>query len=148
MFDSDAAGEEDHSMYNLEILKKPVYAITDEEIFANRRRRGSRHNNGKVLFFCFSLSNKEIFVKDYGDVVVSDRPSLADFIDEKLTEQKNYSLANDTQLHYRYEGEGSITSDLSAIDSDEDEYENPFEFLSPNTPKHSHFDDFYTDDIQ
>jgi hypothetical protein len=42
----ETAGEEDHSTYNLGVLKKPVYALTDEEILANGGR-GGLHNIGK-----------------------------------------------------------------------------------------------------
>ena len=42
----ETAGEEDHSTYNLGVLKKPVYAITDEEILANGGRIGMQ-NMGK-----------------------------------------------------------------------------------------------------
>ena len=45
----ETAGEEDHSTYNLGVLKKPVYALTDEEIMANGGRAGM-HNIGKILF--------------------------------------------------------------------------------------------------
>jgi len=46
----------------------------------------------------------------YTDTIINRRPALGDYIDEKLTEQQ-IAYANDTQLHYRYEGEGSIASD-------------------------------------
>lgn len=42
----ETAGEEDHSTYNLGVLKKPVYALSDEEILANNARSGL-HNMGK-----------------------------------------------------------------------------------------------------
>ncbi|CAF4439706.1 unnamed protein product, partial [Adineta steineri] len=41
----ETAGEEDHSTYNLGVLKKPVYALSDEEILANGARSGM-HNIG------------------------------------------------------------------------------------------------------
>jgi hypothetical protein len=44
----ETAGEEDHSTYNLGVLKKPVYALTDEEILANGGR-GGLHNIGKYI---------------------------------------------------------------------------------------------------
>lgn len=46
LFSRETAGEEDHSTYNLGVLKKPVYALTDEEIMANGGR-GGLHNIGK-----------------------------------------------------------------------------------------------------
>lgn len=51
-FSRETAGEEDHSTYNLGVLKKPVYALTDEEIIANGGRGGGGglHNIGKCLF--------------------------------------------------------------------------------------------------
>ena len=84
-----------------------------------------------MVKFVFSPT-KTIYLNAFSDcaeATVSDRPSLRDYIDEKLTEQKNYPLANDTQLCYRYEGEGSIISDLSAIESDQDEDGDPLEFF-------------------
>ena len=45
----ETAGEEDHSTYNLGVLKKPVYALSDEEILANNARSGL-HNMGKYIF--------------------------------------------------------------------------------------------------
>jgi hypothetical protein len=45
-FSRETAGEEDHSTYNLGVLKKPVYALTDEEIIANGGR-GGLNNIGK-----------------------------------------------------------------------------------------------------
>ncbi len=37
------AGEEDHSTYNLRILKKPVYALADEYIIPNDDGLGMNH---------------------------------------------------------------------------------------------------------
>ena len=117
----ETAGEEDHSTYNLGVLKKPVYALTDEEILAN----GGLHNNG------------------YTDTMMTHRPPLREFIDEKLTEQQISSYANDTQLHYRYEGEGSIASDLSSIESTHYQDDHDFRFLYSWGPKFSRLADLY-----
>ncbi|CAF0872431.1 unnamed protein product [Adineta steineri] len=88
----ETAGEEDYSAYNLRILKKPIYALTDGSIILNNDQ----------------LNNSDLIT--YG------RPSLGDYIEEKLN-QRVLSHANDTQLRYQYEGVGSIPSDLSSIDS-------------------------------
>lgn len=49
-FSRETAGEEDHSTYNLGVLKKPVYAITDEEIIANGSGgRVGMHNIGNFI---------------------------------------------------------------------------------------------------
>ena len=59
MFSSrETAGEEDHSTYNLGVLKKPVYALTDEEIIANGvggGGRGGLHNIGQFILFAISF---------------------------------------------------------------------------------------------
>lgn len=39
----ETAGEEDHAAYNLGVLKKPVYALSDEEILANGGRSGMQN---------------------------------------------------------------------------------------------------------
>ncbi|CAF0915670.1 unnamed protein product [Rotaria sordida] len=124
----ETAGEEDHSTYNLGVLKKPVYALTDEEIIANGGRAGM-HNIG------------------YTDTIINRRPALGDYIDEKLTEQQITSYANDTQLHYRYEGEGSIASDLSSIESIHYQDEHDFRFLYSWGPKFSRLADLYASGI-
>ncbi|CAF3632426.1 unnamed protein product [Rotaria socialis] len=120
----ETAGEEDHSTYNLGVLKKPVYALTDEEIIANGGRSG--------------LPNM-----GYTDTITNRRPALGDYIDEKLNEQQVTPYANDTQLHYRYEGEGSIASDLSSIESIHYQDENDFRFLYSWGPKFSRLADLY-----
>lgn len=79
----------------------------------------------------------------YTDVIISRRPALGDYIDEKLTEQQSLPHANDTQLHYRYEGEGSIASDLSSIDSNQFPDENDYRFLYSWGPKFSRLADLY-----
>ncbi|CAF4121726.1 unnamed protein product, partial [Rotaria sp. Silwood2] len=124
----ETAGEEDHSTYNLGVLKKPVYALTDEEIIANGSR-GGMHNIG------------------YTDTIINRRPALGDYIDEKLTEQQITSYANDTQLHYRYEGEGSIASDLSSIESIHYQDEHDFRFLYSWGPKFARLADLYAGGI-
>ncbi|CAF3869414.1 unnamed protein product [Adineta steineri] len=120
----ETAGEEDHSTYNLGVLKKPVYALSDEEILANGARSGM-HNIG------------------YTETTITRRPGLGEYIDEKLTEQQIASYANDTQLHYRYEGEGSIASDLSSIESIHYQDEHDFRFLYSWGPKFSRLADLY-----
>lgn len=47
-FQRETAGEEDHSTYNLGVLKKPVYALSDDEILASGGRNGM-HNLGKLM---------------------------------------------------------------------------------------------------
>ena len=125
----ETAGEEDHSTYNLGVLKKPVYALTDEEILANGGGRTGMQNMG------------------YTDPISNRRPALGDYIDEKLTEQQMTSYANDTQLHYRYEGEGSIASDLSSIESNQFADENDYRFLYSWGPKFSRLADLYAGGI-
>jgi len=75
--------------------------------------------------------------------MINRRPALGDYIDEKLTEQQIASYANDTQLHYRYEGEGSIASDLSSIESTQYQDEHDFRFLYSWGPKFSRLADLY-----
>lgn len=92
---------------------------------------------------CIFSRTKTIYLNtfsDYAEVIVHDRSSLGDFINAKLREQTNYPLAHDTQLYYRYEGEGSIASDLSAIESDQDNDDDPLDFFSLSVPKHSQLD--------
>lgn len=79
----------------------------------------------------------------YTDPIISRRPALGDYIDEKLTEQQIISYANDTQLHYRYEGEGSIASDLSSIESNHFPDEHDYRFLYSWGPKFSRLADLY-----
>jgi hypothetical protein len=124
-FSRETAGEEDHSTYNLGVLKKPVYALTDEEIIANGGRGGGMSNIG------------------YLDTMTNRRPALGDYIDEKLTEQQIAAYAKDTQLHYLYEGEGSIASDLSSIESIHYQDESDFRFLYSWGPKFSRLADLY-----
>ncbi|CAF0857241.1 unnamed protein product [Adineta ricciae] len=125
----ETAGEEDHSTYNLGVLKKPVYALSDEEILANNARSGL-HNMA------------------YAETINNRRPALGEYIDEKLTEQQIVSYANDTQLHYRYEGEGSIASDLSSLESTQYQEEHDFRFLYSWGPKFSRLADLYAGGLE
>ncbi|CAF1128287.1 unnamed protein product, partial [Didymodactylos carnosus] len=121
----ETAGEEDHSAYNLGVLKKPVYAPTDDEIMS----RMSMQNMGFT-----PMSNR--------------RPSLGIYIEDKLIEQQATTIpyANDSQLHYTYEGEGSIVSDLSSIQSNESIDEHDYRFLYSWGPKFSRLADLYGGD--
>jgi hypothetical protein len=83
----------------------------------------------------------------YTDPIVNRRPALGDYIDEKLTEQQTIPYANDTQLHYRYEGEGSIASDLSSIESNQFQDEHDYRFLYSWGPKFSRLADLYAGGI-
>lgn len=47
------------------------------------------------------------------------RVSLGDYINRKLNGQGMFSLLADSMRYYAYEGDYSIASDLSSIDSDD-----------------------------
>ena len=79
----------------------------------------------------------------YAETINNRRPALGEYIDEKLTEQQIVSYANDTQLHYRYEGEGSIASDLSSLESTQYQEEHDFRFLYSWARKFSLLADLY-----
>ena len=149
MISRETAGEEDHSTYNLGVLKKPVYAITDEEILANGGRIGMQ-NMGKynrapsrhrIITLVFDFLG-------YTETMINRRPALGEYIDEKLTEQQIVSYANDTQLHYRYEGEGSIASDLSSIESTHVQEDHDYRFLYSWGPKFSRLADLYAGGLE
>jgi cadherin 4 type 1 (R-cadherin) len=84
-----------------------------------------------------------LFLVGYTDTITNRRPALGDYIDEKLTEQQIAAYANDTQLHYRYEGEGSIASDLSSLESSHSQDEHDYRFLYSWGPKFSRLADLY-----
>ncbi len=52
--------------------------------------------------------------------------------------------ANGTQLHYQYEGDGSIASDLSSIESSSLSNENDYRSLHSLGPKFSRLADLYS----
>jgi hypothetical protein len=107
---------------------------------ANSGRNGM-NNIGKYILknILYSI----VIIQGYTDTIINRRPALGDYIDEKLTEQQIASYANDTQLHYRYEGEGSIASDLSSIESIHYQEDNDFRFLYSWGPKFSRLADLY-----
>ncbi|UJR37810.1 hypothetical protein I4U23_030500 [Adineta vaga] len=117
----DTAGEQDHSTYNLHILKKPIYALTDGSIIPNR----DRLNNSDQIF--------------------SHRPSLGNYIEEKLDEQ-HVRHVYDTRLHYHDEGVGSIAGDLSSIESSSIQDEIDYRYLSSLGPKFSRLSAIYARD--
>ncbi|CAF0991670.1 unnamed protein product [Rotaria sp. Silwood1] len=119
----DTAGEEDHSRYNLRVLKRPIYDLQDSNIIS--------HNS----------------ISSYHASRVYLRPSLSDYIEKKLDEQV-ISYANDTKLHYQYEGEGSIASDLSSMESLSLQDENDYRFLYSLGLKFSPLEDRYSDHVQ
>lgn len=80
--------------------------------------------------------------------MINRRPALGEYIDEKLTEQQIVSYANDTQLHYRYEGEGSIASDLSSIESTHAQDDHDYRFLYSWGPKFSRLADLYAGGLE
>lgn len=92
-----------------------------------------------IHFFCFVA---------YAETMNNRRPALGEYIDEKLTEQQIVSYANDTQLHYRYEGEGSIASDLSSLESTQYQEEHDFRFLYSWGPKFSRLADLYAGGLE
>ncbi|CAF3673561.1 unnamed protein product [Rotaria sordida] len=100
----ETAGEEDHSRYNLRVLKKPIYDLRDSNIISNNGP--SNYNNSRIYH----------------------RPSLSNYIEKKLNEQV-ISYVNDTKLHYQYEGENSIALDLSSIESLSLKDENDYRFF-------------------
>lgn len=57
-----------------------------------------------------------IIFKEYIDPRFYYRSTLGEYIDQKLHENV-IPYANDTQLHYLYEGEGSLASNLSSLES-------------------------------
>lgn len=74
------------------------------------------------------------------------RPPLSTFIDEKLTEQ-TISYPYDTQLHYRYEGEGSMASNLSSIESPSLSDKHDYKFIYSLGPKFSGLANLYADPV-
>lgn len=81
---------------------------------------------------------------DYIDPRIYNRPPLDDYIEEKLGEQIILP-ANDTQLHYQYEGVGSLASDLSSIESSSSPDEHDYRYLHTLGPKFSRVADIYAD---
>lgn len=55
-------------------------------------------------------------MKEYIDPRSNYRSTLGEYIDDKLRENV-IPHAHDTQLHYFYEGDGSIASNLSSLES-------------------------------
>lgn len=47
----ETAGEEDHPTYNLHILKKPIYAISNGNMTPNNDRLGMINPNKYICFF-------------------------------------------------------------------------------------------------
>ncbi|CAF5111323.1 unnamed protein product, partial [Rotaria sp. Silwood1] len=92
----DITGEEDNVSYNLSILRKPVYTISNEEIWNEHLNRGNQ-----------------------GYTDPASRTSLGNFIDQRLQKQPMIPRLTDTMLLYAHEGNGSLTSDLSSIVSSE-----------------------------
>ena len=138
MFFRETAGEEDHSAYNLRILKKPIYALTDGSIMPNNDLSSMNNLNKYIIEKYFHIC------LGYNDPRNYHRPPLDDYIEEKLGEQV-ISHANDTQLHYQYEGVGSIAGDLSSIESSSLQDENDYRFLYTLGPKFSRLADLYAD---
>ncbi|CAF3904277.1 unnamed protein product, partial [Rotaria magnacalcarata] len=62
------------------------------------------------------------------------QPSLGIYIQQKINDQ-TISYANDTQLRYQYEGDGSIVSNLSSIESTSVPDDNNYSFLNSFKPK-------------
>jgi hypothetical protein len=87
-----------------------------------------------------------IFFQGYNHSRIYHRPPLGDYIEEKLNEQI-ITYANDTQLHYEYEGEGSIISNLSSIEPPPLSDENDYTFLHSLGPKFSRLANIYADHI-
>ncbi|CAF3111050.1 unnamed protein product [Rotaria sp. Silwood2] len=120
---NDTAGEEDHSRYNLRVLKKPIYDLRDSNIVSDNGP--SSYNDSRIYY----------------------RPSLGSYITKKLNDQV-ISYARDTQLHYQYEGEDSIASDLSSIESLSLQDENDSRFFYSLGPKFLRLADLYSDHVQ
>ncbi|CAF4544432.1 unnamed protein product [Rotaria socialis] len=94
--DKDTSGEEDNLSYNLSILKKPIYTLSDGDI------------------------NSSIWTTSHGDRVNSfARAPFNEYVNRKLSEQLSISLADDTQKYYADEGDNTLTYDLSSINSSE-----------------------------
>ncbi|CAF3600129.1 unnamed protein product [Rotaria sp. Silwood1] len=116
----DITGEEDNVSYNLSILRKPVYTISNEEIWNEHLNRG---NQGSLCAFHFPLVWNIVlffhllFFIGYTDP--ASRTSLGNFIDQRLQKQPMIPRLTDTMLLYAHEGNGSLTSDLSSIVSSE-----------------------------
>lgn len=72
------------------------------------------------------------------------RPSLGHFIEDRLQEQY-LSYPYDTQLHYHYEGAGSIASNLSSIESPSLSDNNDYRFIYSLGPKFSGLANLYAD---
>jgi hypothetical protein len=49
-YSRDTAGEEDHSTYNLRVLKKPIYTLSDGSIISNNVVRSGMNNQDKYKF--------------------------------------------------------------------------------------------------
>ncbi|CAF3379935.1 unnamed protein product [Rotaria socialis] len=90
--DKQPDGEEDHSSYDLHVLKKPVHTLPDSNSIFNNHL--SNDSDSRIYY----------------------QPSLGIYIQQKMNDQ-TVSYANDTQLRYQYEGDGSIASNLSSIES-------------------------------
>jgi hypothetical protein len=82
----------------------------------------------------------------YIDSMDHRRPPFGDYINQKLSEQQVPSYANDTLLHYQSEGEISIVSHLSSIDSSSLHDENDYRFLYSLGPEFSRLADSYGGD--
>jgi hypothetical protein len=90
------------------------------------------------------LNNIFIIIKDYTDSRFYYRPSLGGFIEEKLNKYV-IPYADDTQLHYHYEGDGSIASNLSSIESPSVPNEHEYQYLQSLGPRFSTVADLYAD---
>ncbi|CAF4220900.1 unnamed protein product, partial [Rotaria sordida] len=78
---TDRIGEEDNISYNLGILRKPVYTVSNEEIL-----------------------NEHLNMNNRGYTNSTTRESLGNFIDQKLRKQPIVPRLTDTMLFYAYEG--------------------------------------------
>ncbi|CAF1025815.1 unnamed protein product [Rotaria sordida] len=86
---TDRIGEEDNISYNLGILRKPVYTVSNEEIL-----------------------NEHLNMNNRGYTNSTTRESLGNFIDQKLRKQPIVPRLTDTMLFYAYEGTGQLESML------------------------------------
>ncbi|CAF2072701.1 unnamed protein product [Rotaria magnacalcarata] len=94
--DKDTTGEEDNLSYNLSILKKPIYTLSDEKV------------------------NSSMWTMIHRDRINSfARAPFNDYVNRKLSEQLAISLADDTQKYYADEGDSTLAYDLSSINSSE-----------------------------
>ncbi|CAM4780128.1 unnamed protein product [Rotaria magnacalcarata] len=108
--DKQPDGEEDHSRYDLHVLKKPVHTLSNSNSIFNNH------------------------LPNYSDSRIYYQPSLGIYIQQKINDQ-TISYANDTQLRYQYEGDGSIVSNLSSIESTSVPDDNNYSFLNSFKPK-------------